>query len=185
MARSHVFVSYSHKDHKWLDELNTSLQPHLRNFQNDTFVYWDDNQIQAGSRWRDEIETALSSAKIAVLLVSANYLASRFIATAELPAIFKFQSEDGLRIFWIPVSASAYNVTDLKDYQAACDPMRPLDTLSKAQRSQSGEYRQSVADSVNRLGSEPAPDGAADETPEEGNVVLLYVSEMRRQTINS
>ena len=99
--------------------MTTHLQPFLRGRP---FVPWDDTQLRPGDKWTEHIQTALSSASVAVLLVTTNYLASRFIATVELPEIFRRQVRDGLRIIWIPVSASAYMVTDLKDYQAASDP---------------------------------------------------------------
>ena len=147
------------------------------NQSNGTLVYWDDNQIQPGARWQEEIQTALSSAKLAVLLVTANFLASRFVATTELPTIFRRQAQDGLRIIWIPVSASAYMVTDLKDYQAACDPMRPLDTMPKAQRGQVWvDIAQAVAKSLSQVeaATDDETEEADDDSPEEGNVVLLY-----------
>jgi hypothetical protein len=129
--RKKVFVSYSHKDKKWLAELQTMLKPLVHDGSLDI---WDDTRIKPGENWKAEIEKALASAKVAVLLVSANFLASDFIQTNELPPLLRAAKDEGMVIYWIYISSCMYDKTEIKDFQAAHDIAHPLDCLIKARR---------------------------------------------------
>jgi predicted nucleotide-binding protein len=129
--RGTVFVSYSHKDLKWLNHLQTMLQPIIRQ---DRIGLWDDTRIQPGKKWKGEIEEALKRASVAVLLVSPYFLASEFIAQDELPPLLAKAERGGLTIIWIAISASFYSETPIAAYQAANNPARPLDSLKASQR---------------------------------------------------
>jgi len=84
--------------------------------------------------WKAEIANALTSARVAVLLVSGNFLASHFIAKHELPPLLNAARNKGTTIFWIYISSCLYEQTEIAEYQAAHDVSRPLDQLTKPQR---------------------------------------------------
>jgi hypothetical protein len=90
----HIFVSYSHKDARLKDRLVL----HLNVFEA-RLETWDDSRIGAGDEWRSEIETAMGRAAVAILLVSADFLGSRFIKQKEIPDLLKRRQKEGLRIF--------------------------------------------------------------------------------------
>lgn len=125
--RTGIFVSYSHADRDWLSRLRTHLAPYVRGEKLDL---WDDTKITAGADWAAEINRAMADARVAVFLVSPDFLASDYVAQVELPALLS-RAEKDLTVFWIPIRASAYDATPLKNFQAAHDPSRPLATLSK------------------------------------------------------
>jgi internalin A len=145
--RSSAFISYSHKDVKWLDRLNVMLTPLTR----DGMKVWDDQKTKAGARWKDEILKALADAKVAILLVSPDFLASKFIHENELPPLLAEAELGGLVILWIPIHFSNYELTKIKDYQAAWDPLKPLASLSKSKLNQAlVVVSKKIAEEMNR-----------------------------------
>lgn len=128
-----VFISYSHGDIKWLNLLKKHLKPYVR--MGSVYV-WDDTRITAGDQWRVSIREALERAKVALLIVSPNFLESDFIAQNELPPLLQGARARGVRILWLPVSASSYEETQIGDFQAALNPANPLDSMQEAQQHQ-------------------------------------------------
>ncbi len=98
--RSQLFISYSHRDGEWVERLRRMLQPLEQRYG---LERWDDSRIRAGMQWRDEIRTALAGAQVALLMVSADFLASDFVTREELPPLFHAAREEGLRILWVPL----------------------------------------------------------------------------------
>ncbi len=122
-TRENVFISYSHKDNKFLEELLTHLKPLERA---GSVTHWSDKQIQPGSKWLDEIKGALACSKVAILLVTKDFLASDFIHEQELTPLLKEAEQDGVTILWVLVRACSYKETPLQHYQAVIPPDKPL-----------------------------------------------------------
>jgi hypothetical protein len=132
-SASAVFVSYSHKDKTWLQDLLTMLAPVVRS---GAVRVWSDGEIAPSDPWRAEIEAAMAAARVAVLLVSKHFLASPFINDVELPYFLEEHRKGRVKILWAPVSRSLYRRTPLKDIQALHDTERPLAELPDAERDQ-------------------------------------------------
>jgi len=128
VKRDKVFVSYSHKDEAWLGRVQT----HLKVLENlgITVNLWDDTQIKAGMEWRREIGKTLAAAKVAILLVSTDFLASDFIRDNELPPLLQAAESDGATILSLILKPCLYTEhQNLARFQAVNNPSKPLSAL--------------------------------------------------------
>ena len=76
-----LFYSYSHKDERLRDQLET----HLSLLQTQGVIRgWHDRRIEAGTEWDGAISQNLEDAGIILLLVSADFLASRYCRDVEV-----------------------------------------------------------------------------------------------------
>jgi len=125
-----IFISYSHEDEVRLTELSKYLDP-LK--EQNLIDYWDDGEIDPGDNWRNEIMAALHDAKGALLLVSQDFLISKFITTVELPYIFKATKEKKVELFWIKLDAISKHA-EINTYQAINN--KPLRKLSPYDRNE-------------------------------------------------
>lgn len=130
--RNLVFISYSHADEKWLTRLRVHLKPLERR---GVILPWDDTKIKPGTDWREEIRSALERARVAVLLVSADFLASDFIETNELPPLLQAAQAHGTLILSLILDHCRFEKTEgLSRFQAVNNPSKPLATLDRSRR---------------------------------------------------
>jgi tetratricopeptide (TPR) repeat protein len=140
-ARPSVFISYSRKDGKWLDALTTMLAPVVR--AGIASVWWD-KKIKPSQIWRHEIDAAMASTRVAVLLVSPHFLASDFIQNEELPYLLATATRQrGVKLLWVLVSPCLYEYSPLQDIQAAHDISKSLSELK-------GSHRQAAIANISR-----------------------------------
>jgi molecular chaperone DnaK len=126
-----IFISYARADLVWLSRLRVHLAQLERLGQVEV---WHDGKIEAGVPWLDEIQTALSKASAAVLLVSAHFMASSFIYDHELPPILERRRAHGLRVFPVFVGHCYFDRDPgLSHLNAFNDPRLPLSAMSEAQ----------------------------------------------------
>ncbi|MEW5959125.1 MAG: toll/interleukin-1 receptor domain-containing protein [Chloroflexota bacterium] len=95
-GRPTVFISYSHKDEADKEELVS----HLGVLQGEGLVeVWVDDRIGAGSDWAADINQAMSHARVAILLVTKNFLNSKFILQTEVPRLLERRKSEGVTVF--------------------------------------------------------------------------------------
>lgn len=97
MNEPSVFLSYNMKDKTRKDRLLT----HLKALQENgvPFEIWDDEWASPGAILEEEIKQAISQAQIAILLVSADYLASSNFINIQKPILLQRYKNEGLEIF--------------------------------------------------------------------------------------
>jgi serine/threonine protein kinase len=126
--RDQVFISYSHKDAEWMERFCTQLNAIGQTHRLKT---WTDHQIEPGQDWRAEIEDAMGRASVALLLTSADSLASEFIQKQEVPKLLKKHQDEGLFLYWVPLKHAPYELSSLASIQTAggINPKEPLASL--------------------------------------------------------
>lgn len=93
-----VFCSYSHRDERLRDKLET----HLAGLKREGMIStWHDRRIGAGREWAREIDERLNTADIILLLVSANFMASDYSNDVEIRKALKQHKAGGARV--IPI----------------------------------------------------------------------------------
>jgi hypothetical protein len=95
MERVKVFISYSHKDEIWKDHLLTHLS--VLDYEGLLHV-WTDRRIEVGAAWQAQINKAMSDSRVAVLLVTANFLTSEFIRNQEVPRLLELHAQSGMLV---------------------------------------------------------------------------------------
>jgi hypothetical protein len=129
-VRTGAFISYSHKDKEYLERLRVHLRAYERA---GALNVWDDTKIAVGARWREEIRRALEAARVAILLISADFLASDFIADNELPPLLAAAQEEGAVVIPIILKHCAFEDSELGQFQAV-ENAQPLIDLSEGRR---------------------------------------------------
>jgi len=122
-----IFISYSHEDKKWIEQLAF----YLKQLQHQGISFWYDEKIRTGDIWPLEIQTAIESSHMIICLISNSFLASDFIRTKEIPAIQKRQQE-GISVFPILLEDCMWQMVDwLKDIQIFTTNGKPLEHLNE------------------------------------------------------
>jgi predicted acylesterase/phospholipase RssA len=123
-GRHQIFICYSHKDQLWFNKLQLMLAP-VEAFHG--IKVWDDKEIMPGTYWHDAIKNALSQTKLAICLVSRNFINSSYITAHELKYFMEEAEKQKVKIFPISISRIEEHENPLKNIQFVNNPSEPLD----------------------------------------------------------
>lgn len=93
-----IFISYAHEDEAFKDKLVGMVAGLQRRGIIDA---WQDRLIEAGDEWYPAIQAAMDDCDLALLLVSMDFINSRFIQEEEVPRLLQRRIEEGMRV--IPI----------------------------------------------------------------------------------
>lgn len=93
-----VFVCYRQEDRPWLERL---IHRFSDLFPNTAVRFWFDGCIVPGDSWQLSIHTAIERADLAVLLVTGDFLGSKYIVEHEVQKILRRRAAGGLDV--VPV----------------------------------------------------------------------------------
>lgn len=105
---SRIFISYCHKDLPWKERLEKHLKP-LTQVKRRQYSIWTDDQIYAGEDWEKSIQAALDAATVAVLLVTIDFLNSKFVNEEEIPRLLARRKQEGITIIPVIVRPCLWN----------------------------------------------------------------------------
>ncbi len=107
MTQPVVFIGYDGKDEKEKDQLLS----HLNLLHKAGLVdVWSEDRIGPGSDWQAEINRAITQARVAILLISANFLSSDFILSKIVPQLLKQRQQGKLIVFPVIAKPCAWSV---------------------------------------------------------------------------
>lgn len=130
-TREQVIICHSRRaaDEAWRERLRDHLRPFERR---NGWSTWDFSSINPGESYHDELAAALERARLVILLVTPDFLASELMAETGLPALLDAAEKKGVRIFWIAARPSSVKDSPLWQYPPLNEPDKPLSGLSRS-----------------------------------------------------
>jgi hypothetical protein len=114
---------------------------------------WSDREIDPGEDWLPAIRTAISRSRVAILVISADFLNSPFIRSEEVPRFLERRQADGLIVIPVIARPCAWTAVDwLASIQCYPEGGR---ALSKGKKPQIDEDLAGLALKVKTLLAQP------------------------------
>jgi hypothetical protein len=142
-----VFICYARADNEsenprecWLDRMRVHLKP----YEGKAIEVFCDDLVSLGDQWHQRIQAELAEARVAILLVTSNFMASDYIGSSELPVLLKKATQSGSRLKIIPVilSDSAFDEVEF----LFPDPKSGPDKIRLSSLQASGSLRKGLYD---------------------------------------
>ena len=109
-----IFISYSHTARQQM----LVFRKHLEGLLFGRAKIWSDQAIPRGEKWESRLLSHLKLADAALVLVTPDFLASRW-CRRELEHIASMQkTKDMKRVFWVQLEPSGWRQTELVNFQA-------------------------------------------------------------------
>jgi len=118
-----IFCSYSSKDERFREELET----HLKILEHAGYIdFWTFRRIAPGGDWQKEILTGLDRANVILALVSANFLASEYCRDVEMQLALKRHRAGTAIVVPVILKTCVWKVTEFAQLQALPTGAKPV-----------------------------------------------------------
>jgi hypothetical protein len=122
-----VFLSYSHKDEVYKKD----LEIHLSALEKQKVITtWNDRMIAPGDEWKNKINCHIEDAKIILLLVSPDFIASDYCHDEEMTRALERHETGDTCVIPIIIRPCLWKETPLARLQALPSDARPVSTWS-------------------------------------------------------
>ncbi len=118
-----VFISYSHEDEEFLNE----LEVHLALLKREGLIRtWHDRKITPGEQWRVELDDHLEDAGLILLLVSASFIGSDYCWEVEVTKALDRHARGEVRVVPILVRSCDWETAPFADIQGLPANLEPV-----------------------------------------------------------
>lgn len=132
MIRTKLFISHASTDRGWLDRIRTQLAPLERR---GAIEAWDDTRILPGAASQQELARARDATRVAILIVSADFLASPYVAEHELAPLLAAADRGDVTVLPVIVGHCLFDLEpELSKYRPVNPHDAPLDALSPSEQ---------------------------------------------------
>jgi hypothetical protein len=121
--RPSLFISYSHKDERFRDELAGALTAYERKGE---LAVWDDTKIVPGQKWEPQILGKLERAHIIVLLLSNDFIRSDYCMQKEMKRAIERDRAGECAIIPIVVRPCRFDKLEVGQIQAILPHGKPI-----------------------------------------------------------
>ncbi|HKP52732.1 MAG TPA: metallophosphoesterase [Chloroflexia bacterium] len=157
-VRTRLFIGHSYKDASWLEKFLIEFGDRVTA---DDLLVFNETQVRTGARAHSGLDQALTSAKLALLLVTQDFLDTPFIRDLEVVALLERALKEGLTILWVVIKSSRWQLTFLNRIQALGNPGKPLEDMPAFKQSEA--VKQMSEYIISMLKQDPRAEGADDE----------------------
>jgi O-acetyl-ADP-ribose deacetylase (regulator of RNase III) len=118
-----IFISYAHED----ETLRQRLGKHLSSLRREGVITdWHDREIIAGSEWATEIDQHLDSARVILMLLSADFIDSEYCYGVEMTRALERHRVGDARVIPVLLRAVDWTHTPLGKLQALPKDAKPV-----------------------------------------------------------
>jgi TIR domain len=141
-----VFISYSHFDETVKTELVKHLEPLVR--QN-LIEAWHFRKLKAGNEWDRVISKEMENSQLILLLVSIDFINSKYCYETELEAALELHQKQKARVIPVILRSCLWNRTSFAKLQALPRDAKPISSWQDRD-----EALTNVADGVRQVAEE-------------------------------